>query len=364
MIGANNRFLFFHSKATNLARGTFSGTENLFMRDLLARTNTALTTGGLYSSTMTPNRLYLSFLGSSTSMTVQDAQAGTQLGTFSVGTSASSAQTSPDGKWIVWSQAGSLYARYRTAGTNFIVSPQCPAAHAGLRFSADSRFLAYATIAAQSPTDTNGVSDIYLYDFQNRTNLLISLSCASPGAPNGPSDSPEISADGRFVAYRSSASDIVPGDTNGLSDVFLYDRTNDLTTLLSVNRFGTSSGNNRSFAPLFSGDGGTLIFQSAASDLTPGDFNNGTDIFTFALSTSAPIPLFSAGISAGATPAQGPWISWPVLLGKTYRVQFKDDLNDSSWQDLVGSISVVGNQGHLNDLAPAANRRFYRIVAY
>jgi Tol biopolymer transport system component len=364
MIGANNRFLFFHSKATNLARATFSGTENLFMRDLQARTNTALTTGGLYSSTMTPNRLYLSFSASSTSMTVQDAQAGTQLSTFSVGTSASSAQASPDGKWIVWSQAGSLYARYRTAGTNFIVSPQCPASHAGLRFSADSRFLAHATIAAQSPTDTNGVSDIYLYDFQNRTNLLISLSCASPGAPNGPSDSPDISADGRFVAYRSSASDIVPGDTNGLSDVFLYDRTNGITTLLSVNRFGTSSGNNKSFAPLFSRNGGILIFQSAASDLTSGDFNNGNDIFSFALSTSAPIPLFSAEISVGATPAQGPWISWPVLPGKTYRVQFKNDLNDSAWQNLAGGISVVGNQGYFNDFAPAADRRFYRIVAH
>ena len=271
---------------------------------------------------------------------------------------------SPDTKWIVWSQGGYLTARYRTTSTNFTVSPQCPAPHAGLRFSADSRFLAYAAVAAQASNDTNGVSDVYLYDFQAKTNILISRSCASPGAPNGPSDSPDISADGRFVAYRSSASDIVPGDTNGLADVFLYDRINGVTTLLSVNRFGTSSGNNQSSAPLFSGDGQTLIFQSAASDLAPGDFNNGNDIFSFALSSSAPIPLFSARISAGATPAQGPWISWPVLPGKTYRVQFRNSVNDSGWQDLAGGISVVGNQGYLNDLAPAANQRFYRIIAY
>ena len=88
-----------------------------------------------------------------------------------------------------------------------------------------------------------------------------------------------ISPDGRFVAYRSAADNLVAGDTNGVPDIFLYDRLNGTTTLLTTNRFGHGSADNRSLTPVFSADGGTLAFVSWASDLIPNDFNSSADIF-------------------------------------------------------------------------------------
>ena len=58
------------------------------------------------------------------------------------------------------------------------------------------------------------------------------------------------------------------------------------------------------------------------------------------------------------------WITWPVVGGKTYQVQFKDSLGDAAWQTLGGSVSIVGSQGYLYDLPAGASQRFYRIVAH
>lgn len=77
-----------------------------------------------------------------------------------------------------------------------------------------------------------------------------------------PPDSPDISADGRFVAYRSDAADLVPGDTNNLFDIFLYDRSTGTTTLLTASRFGSRAANSRFFSPVFSGDGQSLVLRT------------------------------------------------------------------------------------------------------
>ena len=80
-------------------------------------------------------------------------------------------------------------------------------------------------------------------------------------------------ADGRFITYRSFASDLVPGDTNGVPDVFFYDRLAGSTSLLSLSAWGDYPANNRSGYPVFSGDSQTVVFQSWASDLASQDFN-------------------------------------------------------------------------------------------
>src|SRR6185503_12995655 len=103
------------------------------------------------------------------------------------------------------------------------------------------------------------------------------------GTSNGPADSPAISPDGRFVAYRSSASASVPGDFNGVPDLLVYDRLGGATILVAVNQSTYSTGNNRSLKPVFSGDGTTLVFVSWASDLLDNDFNHGSDLFAWNL---------------------------------------------------------------------------------
>src|SRR6266498_5915587 len=111
----------------------------------------------------------------------------------------------------------------------------------GWRFSGDGRYLAYASRSAMVTTDTNASYDVYLYDFQTGTNLLVSRSYDSSTALGGASDWPDISPDGRFVSYRSAATNIVANDTNGSPDIFLYDRMTEVTSLLSASRFGNSS---------------------------------------------------------------------------------------------------------------------------
>jgi hypothetical protein len=202
----------------------------------------------------------------------------------------------------------------------------------------------------------------YLYDFVTHSNFLISLG-NPPGAASGPSDSPVISNDGRFIAYRSTATNLVAGATNGLPNVFLYDRQTGATTLLSFNASGTA-GNNRSFAPQFSGDGQTVVFQSWASDLIPQDYNQVNDLVAVKIATSNPTPVFVGQMVFAPATLQSPTLTWPAVNGKTYQVQFKNSPTDAVWQTLNGNVWVSGNQGYATDLAPNPSLRLYRVVAF
>lgn len=101
------------------------------------------------------------------------------------------------------------------------------------------------------------------------------------GTPaNGPARHPAVSADGRFIAFESDATNLHPGDANGQTDIFLLDRQSGETRLVSVSPAG-AQGTGPSSSPAISGNGRLIVFESAASNLTPGDFNNQPDIFAF-----------------------------------------------------------------------------------
>src|SRR5439155_11854285 len=89
--------------------------------------------------------------------------------------------------------------------------------------------------------DTNATLDIFVRDLKTGTTSLVSVNSAGTGSGNRASDLPAISADGRFVAFRSAASDLVANDTNATSDVLVRDRKTGTTTLVSGNSAGTSS---------------------------------------------------------------------------------------------------------------------------
>ena len=99
---------------------------------------------------------------------------------------------------------------------------------------------------------------------------------------DGPSEDTALSADGRFVAFASYASNLVPGDTNGGSDnepdAFVHDRQTGRTTRVSVGPNGRQS-NSSSYQPALSADGRFVAFQSGASNLVPGDTNDIWDVF-------------------------------------------------------------------------------------
>jgi Tol biopolymer transport system component len=352
-IASGGRYVLFRSKATNLAPGSFSGAENLFLRDRQAGTNFALTTAGLSSAAMTPDGRFVAFVGSG-KIYVWGTAAARNIYTNSTSVITNVAISSDGNRIAYWTGASPirLFATDLAGGTSWTISSNPPASHPGMRFSADNRFLAYAAAV-------NKTNQVYLYDFLAATNISVSVGY-NPAAPgNDSSDSPDISSDGRFVAYRSAANNLVPSDTNGVPDIFLFDRPAGATTLLSASYLGSFAANNRSLCPVFSGDGQTLVFQTWASDLVGADFNQTGDVVACSVFPSGSISLFYVTIFGSSS--QGPWLTWPAVPGKSYRVQFKTNLSDT-WQELGGNVTIVGNQGYCQDIAPATTRRFYRIV--
>jgi Ca2+-binding RTX toxin-like protein len=175
--------------------------------------------------------------------------------------------------------------------------------------SADGRFVAFNSGASNIvPGDTNNVGDIFVRDLSSNTTTLVSLDSAG-NQGNSFSNSPSISADGRFVAFLSNASNIVPGDTNNVGDIFVRDLLTNTTTRVSVDSAG-NQGNKASYPPSISANGRFVAFSSDASNLVPGDTNSNTDIFVRDLltNTTTRVSVDSAGNQANRS-SRNPSIS-------------------------------------------------------
>src|SRR5439155_1747545 len=173
--------------------------------------------------------------------------------------------------------------------------------------------------------DTNGVSDVFLRDRAAGTTVRVSV--ASDGSQaNGESDSAAMSADGRFVAFRSAASNLVKGDTNGLPDIFVYEVATGKTERVTVSTGGAqSNGDGRNPAISADGsqaqgaslsasvsDGGRFVaFSSNAANLVPGDTDKHRDVFVRDLAPGGTVTLVSASSSGAASDGDsgGPSIS-------------------------------------------------------
>jgi Tol biopolymer transport system component len=165
--------------------------------------------------------------------------------------------------------------------------------------SADGRFVALTSAATNLvPGDTNHASDVLVRDRLTGVTERVSVSSAGDQG-DGPSGSPSISADGRFVTFASNATNLVPGDTNFTLDIFLRDRLTASTTRVSVSSLGEQA-NRFSELAVISADGRFVAFQSFATNLVPGDTNNGFDVFVHELATAT-----TERISVSSTGAQG-----------------------------------------------------------
>src|SRR4028118_367972 len=132
--------------------------------------------------------------------------------------------------------------------------------------SADGRFVAFYSQASNIvPGDTNNSYDTFVRDTLTNTTTLVSLDSAG-NQGNSDSYNASISADGRFVAFSSEASNIVPGDTNNYADIFVRDRLTNTTTRVSVDSAG-NQGNFFSGSASISADGRFVAFSSNSSNL-------------------------------------------------------------------------------------------------
>lgn len=146
--------------------------------------------------------------------------------------------------------------------------------------SADGRYLAFVSDAANLVGgDTNANTDVFVRDRITKQTRRVSVSSTGAQA-NGPSYDPVISADGRYVAFVSDATNLVTGDSNAVSDVFVRDLRSPATTRVSVDSATTPvQGNGASYEPAINADGSKVAFSSEATNLVAGDGNTSTDVF-------------------------------------------------------------------------------------
>jgi Tol biopolymer transport system component len=149
------------------------------------------------------------------------------------------------------------------------------------RVSADGRYVAFASEASNLvPGDTNENWDVFRRDTATGTTVRANIS-SSGGQTDGFTGgfhSLSMSLDGRFIAFVLGATDLVPGDTNNVRDVFLRDIQAGTTTRISVSSRGDQS-NKGAMDPSVSADGRYVAFDSLSTNLVPGDTNNHDDVF-------------------------------------------------------------------------------------
>lgn len=144
----------------------------------------------------------------------------------------------------------------------------------------DKRYVVFESAEPDVVTgDTNRVTDVFIYDQQTKLTIRVSVSSAGAQA-NGGSFAPVVSRDGRIVAFESLATNLVPEDTDRHRDIFVHDRETGKTTRVSVSSQG-SQANNFSQAARLSEDGRYVAFESLASNLVPGDTNGVIDVFVY-----------------------------------------------------------------------------------
>jgi len=354
-ISADGRYVLFYSKASNLASGSFSaGPQYLYLRDLQAGTTYAMTQNEVVAASMTTDGRNIAFIGAisgTSGVYIWNSQVGAVIYTNYNCPNASMISISPDGQEIAVASSSQLFAVNVISNATSTIQSSVTflAPFAGLQFRSDGHCLTYAMTPLGSVS-----AKVYLYDFLAGTNVLISQNPNTLQPANGASDSPDISPDGRFIAYRSAATDLVAGSTNGIPQLIVYDRLFGSNSLLSTATTSSAAGDNRSLTPMFSSDGRTLVFASWASNLALDDFNHFSDVFAFA--------FLYVNVTQGA-PGQGPTITWPYVSGHSYQVEYKSNLTDGVWQQVNGAININGNQASMIDPAPASGQRFYRVVA-
>ena len=318
-ISADGRFVAFLSNADNLVSGDGNFTTDIFVRDLLSGTTESVSVDPLGAQgngsssfpSISADGRFVAFQSSASNLVsgdtalmdvfVRDRLSGTteRISVDSFGAQGNSDSYSPqisaDGRFVAFQSdasnlvsgdtnaASDVFVHDRLSGTTERVSvdslgAQGDESSSSSSISADGRYVVFNSSASNLVSgDTNSSFDIFLHDRQGGTTERVSLdSLGAEGNDN--SFNPSISADGRYVAFHSSASNLVSGDTNGVADIFVRDLQSGTTDRLSLDSLG-AEGNDNSFNPSISADGRYVAFHSSASNLVSGDTNTSFDVF-------------------------------------------------------------------------------------
>lgn len=327
---SGGRLVAFVSEAHDLVPGDGNGVADVFVRDLAAGTTTRVSVdrfGGDGNGESTEPSLagdrWVAF-----SSTASDLVAGDRNG------------------------ATDVFVRDLVSGTTTRVSVDAAGGDAEGRsstpsMSADGRYVAFQSDAPDVVAgDGNGQDDVFVRDLAAGTTVRASVDAAG-GQSDGSSTAPDIGGD--RVAFTSWASDLVPGDDNGLADVFVRDLRDGVTTRVSVDTSGGDP-DDFSFHASISEDGRLVAYESAASDIVPGDAALTADVFVRDLRTGTTV-LASvdrdggpAGGSVGPEISDdGRWVAFVSAAADLVRRDANGAKEDAFVRDLVAGTTELAS---------------------
>lgn len=332
LLSGDGRYVVFVSNASNLVPDDTNGVNDIFVRDRQTGTTERVSVASDGSEgndlsgfsdphelSITPDGRYVAFMSAASNLVPDDTNGNQQSATWG------------------WD----IFVHDRQTGTTErinIASDGSEAIGGGsfrLDISIDGRYVSFQSEASNLvPDDTNDVSDIFVHDRQTGTTERMSVTSEGTQG-NGPSDHPSISFDGRYIAFMSVASDLVPSDTNALADIFVHDRQTGTTERINVSSDG-SEGNNVAGGPTsMSADGRYISYITSASNLIPGATNPGNDVVVYdqQTDTNELVSIASDGSQANNNAATS---------------SMSDDGRYVSFQSTATNLSPDASNGEMN----------------
>lgn len=409
----DGRYVAFLSTATNLVSPPTTSGWNVFWRDTLAGVTITITTNVapsgslLFPPSISADGRYVAFpvAGSPQTVAVWDAVTLSNIYTApGSGVVATNASLSPRGGRLLYQGTSTLRVVDLVGKTNLFSTSSLASLNGRAQWSADERFFAVVVRWINGPATNN---QVYLGDVRAGTLALISATPDHTRGGNAASDNPAVSADGRYVVYGSSATDIAPAVLSG-SGIIIYDRSTGSNTVLNAGIGGDWTG--WSSRPIMDGTGRTVVFQSCESVLVPPDLNRLPDLFAqapdvtqdsdgdgipdwwmlkyFGHPTGQAYDHSRAQDDAdgdgftnyqefltGTDPtnrnsffhlliSQAPpnlLLSWPSVPGKSYQLQFNMDVTNPSWTNLGAAVLATSSASLF--VTPNQPAVYYRVIA-
>ncbi|MHB8994363.1 MAG: FlgD immunoglobulin-like domain containing protein [Armatimonadota bacterium] len=359
-LSADGRYLAFVSRAGNLVTGDTNYMQDVFVRDTVAGTTRRVSVSSsgaqadapCYDPAISADGRYVAFMSGASNLIADDQN--------------------------IWND---VYLHDCVSGDTVLVSKssldqQSNDESYSPSLSANGRYVAFVSMGDNLVVgDRNNNTDVFVRDMSLGQTFVVSVSSAELQG-NDWSFGPSISGDGRYIAFTSYATNLVAGDTNGFLDVFVRDRTGGTTTRASVSSNGTQS-NHASRGAFIASAGRYVAFESTASNLVSADLNSASDAFVRDLTggTTTRVSLSSTGQEAHFGSGK------PVLSSDGRYVAFASESglvvgDTNQWVDVFVrdrtlstttrmSTSTAGTQGNSDSSTPAisATGRFVAFVS-
>jgi len=356
-MSADGRYVLFNSQARNLVVGDTNDRNDVFLADRQTGAVQRVSVrsgggqakpgpdpfGGSYAGGLSSNARYVVFSSDSPNLVSHDTNRASDV--------------------FVFDRTRNITARVSVGARG----RQANGPSGGPAISANGRYVAFSSLASNLVRgDSNKQTDIFVRDL--RTHRTIRVSVTSRGGQarcneGCESTEPALSANGRYVAFQSSATNLVRGDTNRLGDVFVHDLRTGKTERVSVSSSGRQAGGDRtntgSNAPAISADGRFVAFHSLATNLVAGDTNRTADAFvrdrrahktTRVSVSSAGAQANGENLGALGISADGHYVAFTSLASNLVAGDV-NEITDVFVRDLragtttLVSLGVSGNQG-------------------